>query len=64
VATGGDLPSGDEARSAARAERDAAAYRAVPQTDEEVAMGRAGSTWVDLEDETDWDALYEDIGRG
>ncbi len=62
MAMGNDLPGGDGETSAARAERDSAAYRAVPQTDEDVAIGRAGSTWADRDDETDWEGLYDDDG--
>jgi hypothetical protein len=48
----------------ARAEQlanDIAAYKAMPQTEEEIAWGSLPQDWSDLEDDTDWAALYPDI---
>lgn len=41
-----------------RLRRDIAAYRAVPPTDEEVALAMTDSGWDDLADDTDWEAAF------
>jgi hypothetical protein len=40
---------------------DIAAYKAMPQTEEEIAWASLPQDWSDLEDDTDWAALYPDI---
>lgn len=40
------------------ASRNAAAYRAQPPTEEEVAMALVEPDQTDLADDTDWEALY------
>jgi hypothetical protein len=43
-----------------RVSQDAAAYAAMPQTDEELAIARHRPDWSALADDTDWDALCDD----
>jgi hypothetical protein len=47
--------------SAQRLANDVAAYKAMPQTEEEIAWASLPQDWSDLEDDTDWAALYPDI---
>jgi len=42
-----------------RLRRDVAAYRGTPPTDDEVALAELAAVG-ELEDDTDWDALYRD----
>ena len=49
----------DSLLRAERTRRDVEAYRGVPPTDEETAIGRAARPWTDLADDTDWEALYD-----
>jgi hypothetical protein len=46
---------------AERLRRDIAAYRRVPATEEEVAIASLAAT-ADLDDDTDWEALYPETG--
>jgi hypothetical protein len=46
---------------AQRLANDVAAYKAMPQTEEEIAWASLPQDWSDLEDDTDWAALYPDI---
>jgi hypothetical protein len=41
--------------------RDVQAYRAVPPTDEEIAFASTQADASDIDDDTDWDAIYADI---
>ncbi len=42
----------------ARVRRDIEAYTRLPPTDEEIAVGEERPEWVDLADDTDWDAEW------
>jgi hypothetical protein len=42
--------------------RDVEAYRAVPPTDEEIAFASTLADSSDIDDDTDWDAVYADSG--
>ncbi|HLG74371.1 MAG TPA: type II toxin-antitoxin system VapB family antitoxin [Chloroflexota bacterium] len=42
--------------------RDVEAYRRYPQTEEELAIARLGD-YGDLDDDTDWEALYAEDGE-
>jgi len=44
--------------------RDVQAYRAVPPTDEEIAFASTQADASDIDDDTDWDAIYADITEG
>lgn len=52
-----DIALSDVVRRA-RLRRDIDAYRRVPQTDDEAALGAALPHWEDLADDTDWDAEW------
>jgi hypothetical protein len=41
-----------------RVRRDIAAYREQPSTDEEIALAQRRARWSDLDDDTDWEAVY------
>jgi hypothetical protein len=43
--------------------RDIEGYRRMAETEEEIAMSRA-SAHPDLEDDTDWEAVYSDVLSG
>jgi hypothetical protein len=47
--------------SAQRLANDVAANKAMLQTEEEIAWASLPQDWSDLEDDTDWAALYPDI---
>ncbi|MGI8756885.1 MAG: hypothetical protein ACR2MB_13715 [Acidimicrobiales bacterium] len=40
--------------------RDVEAYRRAPSSVEEVAIGQATPDWLDLADDTDWEAEWPD----
>jgi hypothetical protein len=44
-----------------RVRRDVAAYTRVPPTEEEILVGLLQPGNEDLADDTDWEALYEDL---
>jgi hypothetical protein len=41
-----------------RVRRDIAAYREQPSTDEEIGLAQRRARWSDLDDDTDWEAVY------
>lgn len=54
-----DIALSDVVRRA-RLRRDVAAYRRLPQTDDEAALAGFQPTWEELDDDTDWDAEWPD----
>jgi Arc/MetJ family transcription regulator len=48
---------------AERLRRDVAAYAAAPPTADEIALARPSIDWSDLQDDTDWEALYPEDRR-
>ena len=43
-----------------RVRRDIAAYRRQPSSDDEIALTHRRPDWSDLDDDTDWEAVYGD----
>jgi hypothetical protein len=41
-----------------RVRRDIAAYREQPSTDDEIGLAQQRPQWSDLDDDTDWEAVY------
>ena len=54
-----DIALSDVVRRA-RLRRDVAAYRRLPQTDDEAALAGLQPGWEELDDDTDWDAEWPD----